>query len=264
MTNKQLLQQIFAELANGNGRPLVESLADDVRWTIGGTTTWSRTYEGKQAVLDELLRPLRERMNGPIKTTAHRFLADEDCVVVEARGEATTKAGRAYNNTYCWVFRVDGGKIREITEYLDTALVESALPTGNLTQAVPFFMVSDMDASLRFYVDGLGFRKTSEWIPHGKIEWCWLQRGGAALMLQEYRPGKRPDGRLGVGVSVCFVCEDAIAYYKELKSRSIAAQRPFVGNRCWVTNVTDPDGYNLAFESRTDAPEEAEYEEATA
>src|SRR5437899_2367308 len=114
--NKQLLQHAFAELANGNGRPFVDSFADDVRWTIVGTTKWSRTYEGKQRVLDELLRPLRERMAGPVKIAAHRFLADEDCVVVEARGEATTKTGRAYNNTYCWIFRLDGGKVREITD----------------------------------------------------------------------------------------------------------------------------------------------------
>src|SRR6185436_9419438 len=30
--------------------------------------------------------------------------------------------------------------------------------TANLTQAVPFFMVTVMDRSLRFYVDGLGFQ----------------------------------------------------------------------------------------------------------
>lgn len=257
--NKRLLQQIFAELASGNARPFVDSFADDVRWTIVGTTKWSRTYEGKEAVLNGLLRPLRERMNGPVTIAATRFLADEDCVVVEARGEAVTKTGRAYNNTYCWIFRLDGGKVREITEYLDTALVESALPDGNVTQAVPFFMVTNMDASVRFYVDGLGFTMTCQWVPHGTLEWCWLQRGDTALMLQEYRPGKRPDGTLGVGVSVYFQCEDAIAYYKELKSRGIDAQRPFVGNRMWVTNVTDPDGYHLSFESVTDATEESEF-----
>src|SRR5262249_42071863 len=83
--NKQRLQRVFAELANGNARPFVDSFADDVRWTIIGTTKYSRTYEGKETVLKELLRPLRDRMNGPIRIAATRFLADEDCVVVEAR-----------------------------------------------------------------------------------------------------------------------------------------------------------------------------------
>ena len=58
-------------------------------------------------------------------------------------------------------------------------------------QAVPFFLVSNIQKSLDFYVAGLGFEKTNQWIDDGKLRWCWLQHGGAALMLQEYRPEMR-------------------------------------------------------------------------
>jgi len=122
--------------------------------------------------------------------------------------------------------------------------------------AVPFFMISNMEASLRFYRDGLGCVMTESWKPEGKIEWCWLTLGEAALMLQEYRQDRRPEGKLGQGVSICFVCEDAVAFYREIKSRGVDAKRPFVGNSMWVTSVTDPDGYRLDFESKTDVPEE--------
>ena len=95
----------------------------------------------------------------------------------------------------------------------------------NVKQAVPFFMVTDIEASLRFYIDGLGFAITNAWRPEyakGRIQWCWLQLGSAALMLQEYwkdgRPGGAPDGPLGQGVSVCFMCADAIAIYHDLTS----------------------------------------------
>jgi ketosteroid isomerase-like protein len=125
--NKQLLQHIFAELSQGNSKPFVESLADDVRWTIIGTTKWSRTFDGKQAVLTELIGPLRAQFTDPIRVTAHRFIAEGDNVVVEARGQATTKAGKAYNNTYCWVFRLADSKVQELTEYMDTALVTVVL-----------------------------------------------------------------------------------------------------------------------------------------
>jgi hypothetical protein len=105
---------------------------------------------------------------------------------------------------------------------------------------------------------------TNQWTPEGRIEWCWLQLGNAALMLQEYRqredhPG-RPDGSLGQGVSVCFMCADAITIYHELIARGIGAQRPFVGNGLWVTSVQDPDGFRLDFESPTDVPEETVYQ----
>lgn len=125
--NKQLMQRIFAELAKGNSKPFLDSLADDVRWTIIGTTAWSRTYEGKQAVLNELLRPLFSQFADQYTNTAQRFIAEDDFVVVECRGRVTTKSGQPYNNTYCYVLRLADGKVRELTEYLDTQLVATVL-----------------------------------------------------------------------------------------------------------------------------------------
>ena len=130
----------------------------------------------------------------------------------------------------------------------------------NLKQAVPFFGVSNIEQSVSYYVDGLGFEITRKWIDDGKLRWCYLERGGAALMLQEFwKEGQHanlPREKLGVGVSICFFCEDALALYREFVSRGINAARPYVGNGMWVTSLSDPDGYRIDFESYTDAPEE--------
>jgi catechol 2,3-dioxygenase-like lactoylglutathione lyase family enzyme len=135
----------------------------------------------------------------------------------------------------------------------------------NLKQAVPFFAVSNIEASIRYYVDGLGFEMTNKWIDEGKLRWCWLQRGGAALMLQEFRKEGHdswvPEGKVGVGVSICFICEDALAFYREVTARGIQASRPFVGNGMWVTSLSDLDGYRIEFESYTHVPEETVYSE---
>jgi len=136
---------------------------------------------------------------------------------------------------------------------------------ADIKQAVPFFGVSDIDQSVNYYVNGLGFEMTYKWIDEGKLRWCWLQNGGAALMLQEFRKeghhANVPKEKLGVGVSVCFICEDALAFYNEVISRGIDASEPFVGNNMWVTGLSDPDGYNIYFESYTDVPEETKYSE---
>ncbi|MBN6053075.1 nuclear transport factor 2 family protein, partial [Nonomuraea sp. RK-328] len=118
--NKKLLQHVFAETARGNGRPFVDALADDVRWTIIGSTAWSRTYQGRRAVLDELLGPLAAQLAGPNLVSAERFVAEGDLVVVEGRNHSTTRTGRAYPNRYCWVITLRAGRIIEITEYTDT------------------------------------------------------------------------------------------------------------------------------------------------
>ena len=140
-----------------------------------------------------------------------------------------------------------------------------ASDNSNIHQAVPFFNVKDIEASLRFYVAGLAFTITRQWKPDGRIRWCWLERDGVAVMLQQYwkdgKPGGWPAEDLGQGVSICFMCADAIAVYHESKSRGLNPSRPFVGNNLWVTTLTDPDGYRLDFESPTDVPEETEYHE---
>jgi lactoylglutathione lyase len=130
----------------------------------------------------------------------------------------------------------------------------------NVKQAVPFLGVSNIEESVKYYVEGLGFEMTYKWIDEGKLRWCWLQNGGAALMLQEFRKEGHdswvPEGKVGVGVSICFVCEDALAIYREVTARGIGASRPFVGNGMWVTSLSDPDGYMIHFESYTDVPED--------
>jgi uncharacterized protein len=125
--NKQLMQEIFAALAEGNSRPLVEAMTADFSWTVSGTTKWSKTYAGKQAVLTELFGTLRSRIAGHIRTVGDRFIAENDLVVVEAHGHNTTITGKPYNNRYCFVFRLSEGKLKEVTEYLDTELVTATL-----------------------------------------------------------------------------------------------------------------------------------------
>jgi uncharacterized protein len=124
--NKQLLQEIFAALAKSNSRPFVDAMADDFRWTMVGSNKWARTYAGKQAVIGELFAALRRKMDR-ITTIAHRFIADGDHVVVEARGASTTRTGLPYRNTYCFVFRLADGKLAELTEYMDSELVTAVL-----------------------------------------------------------------------------------------------------------------------------------------
>ena len=132
----------------------------------------------------------------------------------------------------------------------------------NIKQAVPFFMVKDMEASVNFYVKGLGFSMTESWINNGKIKWCWLVIDNVALMLQEYdEKTNMSQERPGGGVEIFFICENALAIYSQITSNGILASEPFVGNKMWVVQVKDPDGYKISFESLTDVPEETKYSE---
>jgi catechol 2,3-dioxygenase-like lactoylglutathione lyase family enzyme len=144
-------------------------------------------------------------------------------------------------------------------------LTETTLECPNVRQAVPFLGVSSLEASLGFYVDGLGFTIGERWVHDGALRWCQLRLGGADLMLQEFwRDGPhegRPAGALGLGVTICFICDDALGVFHEAHRRGLTAREPFVGNRMWVVTFADPDGYSIVFESPTSVPEDTKFSE---
>jgi uncharacterized protein len=122
-TNQQVIERAFAAYADGNATPFLNCLADDIAWTITGSTPFSRTYAGKKAVEDQLRAPFTSRLATPLRLVAQRILSDGDHVIVECRGHAQTRTGGTYDNSYCMIFRFANGLIRELTEYMDTAHV---------------------------------------------------------------------------------------------------------------------------------------------
>ena len=133
-----------------------------------------------------------------------------------------------------------------------------------MTAVVPLLLVTNMERSLAFYVDGLGFTIQNRWVPDGRLRWCWMSLGGAALMIQEAVASSREklaaEGVLGNGVSLNFSCSDALATSLSwcAANRDIHTLRePQVGNLFrWEVTFADPDGYRIHFSSPTDLPEE--------
>jgi len=126
-------------------------------------------------------------------------------------------------------------------------------------EVVPFLAVKDMKESIAFYVDGLGFEFRHKWEVGGEIRWCQLKIDQAGLMLQQFAT-EGHDARVfsenkGEGVTLCFFPEDAVGFYRAVTERGIKASEPVVSNGLWTTHLSDPDGYQLLFESPTDAPE---------
>ena len=106
---------------------ILATMSDDVRWTLIGTTKFSGTMNGKQEIVEKLFKPIFAQLETPGSNVIDNIIAEGDYVVVQQRGTGRrTKSAKDYNNTYCIVYKVAGGKIKEITEYCDTELVTSA------------------------------------------------------------------------------------------------------------------------------------------
>lgn len=127
LENKARMETICAGLAKGDGQLFRDAMADDFVWTIMGQTKWSGTYRGRDGVRTKLLGPLFKQFKDRYTSTAQRILADGDYVVVQCTGKVTTVSGKPYNNSYCWVVRMSDGKMQELVEYCDTALIDAVL-----------------------------------------------------------------------------------------------------------------------------------------
>lgn len=125
--NKKLVQQVYQDAASRSGTTFADNLADDASWIVTGQYSWSHEFRGREAILNGLMGHFRSFFAVRPRTVALNFIADGDYVAVEARGDNVTKAGLRYDNQYCMVFRIESGRIRQIKEYCDSALVERVL-----------------------------------------------------------------------------------------------------------------------------------------
>lgn len=125
--NKRLIRSFYEAGNRGDMDTCLALMDDEVSWTNIGTTKYSGTFEGKQALLGDLLGPVFGQFEGGLASTIDNVVAEGEWVVVQSRGEARTTAGRPYNNTYCHVFQLREGKIVTVTEYFDTQLTAHTL-----------------------------------------------------------------------------------------------------------------------------------------
>ncbi len=123
--NKQVAIEFFEAGNRGDMDRCMELLADDISWTDIGTTKFSGTYAGKENVAVNLLGPLFGQLKAGIHADIDNIVAEGDFVVTQVRGAAETVDGTPYNNTYCHVMRITDGQVREVVEYMDTALIDA-------------------------------------------------------------------------------------------------------------------------------------------
>ncbi len=123
--NKQVVLDFYEAGARGDMDRCFALLADDVTWTNIGSTKFSGTYAGKQALMENLLGPLFGQLKAGISSNIQQLVAEGDIVVAQTVGSAETLDGTPYNNTYCQVIRIRDGQFAEVVEYMDTALIDA-------------------------------------------------------------------------------------------------------------------------------------------
>jgi uncharacterized glyoxalase superfamily protein PhnB len=116
--------------------------------------------------------------------------------------------------------------------------------------ARPVLHVSSVEASLRFYVDQLGFTVPWRFDDNGRVFVAQVDRQGCALILSDQWPEKVGKGLMFISLNVESETHDAAvaaldALRAELEARGAAVKDGSWGYRLLV--VDDPDGNQLFF-----------------
>ncbi len=122
----------------------------------------------------------------------------------------------------------------------------------SLRDASPSFTVNDLEKSLRFYRDVLGFKVDQKWEQDGKVRGVSLSAGKVTLMIGQDDWQKGRDRIKGQGFRMYFETgTDVDALAEGIAARggtleSLPEDRPW-GYRDF--NMADPDGFKLTFGS---------------
>jgi catechol 2,3-dioxygenase-like lactoylglutathione lyase family enzyme len=116
--------------------------------------------------------------------------------------------------------------------------------------ARPVFHVADVEASLRFYVDRLGFTNPWRYDENGKVFVAQVDRQGCAIILADTWPDKIGKGLLFISLNAEPQTHEAATaalddLRAELEARGVSVKEGSWGYRLLV--VADPDGNQLFF-----------------
>jgi ketosteroid isomerase-like protein len=125
--NRRAVREAFEQFVAGDAAPFFAMVADDVRWTVIGSTPISGTYESKRDFIKGASGKLFSGLKGPLTGSIRNVFADGDHVIVQWQAQAEMASGGTYDQTYCWVLRLDDSMIVESDAYLDTEMVRAVL-----------------------------------------------------------------------------------------------------------------------------------------
>jgi len=120
--------------------------------------------------------------------------------------------------------------------------------------ARPVLHVTDVEASLRFYVDRLGFTSPWRYEEDGRAHVAQVDRQGCALILADTWPEKIGKGLMFISLNVERETREATreaaiaavdALRAELEAKGVSVKKGSWGYRLLV--VDDPDGNQLFF-----------------
>ena len=116
--NKAAIERSFSAWRDGTGSPF-DLLAEHAVWTIVGRSVASKTYESREALMRDVIRPFNARLSVPLRPDVRNLYADGDTVIVFFDAHGTARDGQPYANTYAWFLTMRDGNVVKAIAFFD-------------------------------------------------------------------------------------------------------------------------------------------------
>jgi ketosteroid isomerase-like protein len=125
--NAELVRNFWQDIIGGRIDAALANTSDEVSWLIpGNVPNVSGLKRGKDEVR-KFVGGIGQAFPQGLRTEISKTHVAGDTVIVELTNRGKAFNGKDYENEYCFVFELEGGKIRRIREYVDMHKVVQTL-----------------------------------------------------------------------------------------------------------------------------------------
>ena len=125
--NAELVTKTWKDVVAGNADAALANMSDEISWVIPGNLQGVSGLKRGKAAVKEFIGGIRKAFPAGLNSQISKVHSAGDTVIVELTNTGKAFNGRDYRNEYCFVFEVEGGKIRRIREYVDMLTVKETL-----------------------------------------------------------------------------------------------------------------------------------------
>jgi ketosteroid isomerase-like protein len=123
--HEQVALRFLHAMGDGDSAAVADCLAPDAVTMARNFAKVGGVNSREQIVA--MVGSFRSLMPDGLKFSVLSVISGKDLVAIECDGDAVTSAGTVYRNQYCFTFRFDGGRIKEIHEYFCSKLADEVI-----------------------------------------------------------------------------------------------------------------------------------------
>ena len=117
---KELARDFMRALDRGDEQAMADLTAPDFRFELMTAAPGFPSVLDREGFLTSFPQVLKTLLPNGMGFTFATAFSEGPHVSIQGESNTVTAAGRTYTNRYHWYFRIDGGKVAEFREYVDS------------------------------------------------------------------------------------------------------------------------------------------------